>query len=103
MTDTVDRDNYNEHNPLGDIGVNSSEFQNAFCISFFSACCGAMLGSALAKENDSKYAKGALITVNPHTPVAQKIADEMVFDVSKVKESSFFLIRTSLTPPPSDF
>ena len=93
MTDTVDRDNYNEHNPLGDIGVNSSEFQNAFCISFFSACCGAMLGSALAKENDSKYAKGARITVNPHTPFVQKIADEMVFDVSKVKESSFFLIR----------
>ena len=54
MTDTVDRDNYNEDNPLGDIGLNSSTFQNAFCISFFSACCGAMLGSALAKENDSK-------------------------------------------------
>ena len=64
MTDTVDRDNYNEDNPLGDIGLDSSTFQNAFCISFFSACCGAMLGSALGKENDSKYAKGDLITVD---------------------------------------
>ena len=36
--------------------------------------------------------------VNPQTPVAQKIADEVVFRRSKVKESSFFLNRTSLTP-----
>ena len=35
--------------------------------------------------------------LNPHTPVAQKVADEVVFDVSKVKESSFFN-RTSLSP-----
>ena len=27
---------------------------------------------------------------NPHTPVAQKVADEVVFDVSQVKESIFF-------------
>jgi len=64
LTDTVDRDNYNEDNPLGDIGLDSSTFQNAFCISFFSACCGAMLGSALGKENDSKYDKGDIITVD---------------------------------------
>ena len=31
-----------------------------------------------------------LIELNPHTPVPQKIADEVFFDVSKVKESSFF-------------
>ena len=37
--------------------------------------------------------------VNPHTPVAQKVANEVVYDVSMVKESSFFLNRTSLTPP----
>ena len=35
--------------------------------------------------------------INPHTPVAQKIADEVVFDVSKVKESSFF--KSDLTNP----
>ena len=29
---------------------------------------------------------------NSQAPVAQKTADEMVFDVSKVKESSFFKI-----------
>ena len=28
--------------------------------------------------------------INPHTPVAQKITNEMVFNVSKVMESSFF-------------
>ena len=39
--------------------------------------------------------------VNPHTLVAQKVADEMFFDVSKVKKSSFF--RSDLTDPPSDF
>ena len=36
---------------------------------------------------------------NPHTPVAQKVADEVLFDVSKVKESSF-VNRTSLNPHP---
>ena len=34
-------------------------------------------------------------------PVAQKIADEVVFDVSKVKESSFF--KSDLTDPPQIF
>ena len=38
------------------------------------------------------------VSFNPQTPVALKIADEVVFDVCKVKESSF-LNRTSLTPP----
>ena len=28
------------------------------------------------------------VRVNPHTPVAQKVPYEVVFDVSKVKESS---------------
>ena len=38
---------------------------------------------------------------NPHAPVAQKFADELVFDVSKVKESSF--LKSDLTPPPQIF
>ena len=33
--------------------------------------------------------------------VAQKIADDVVFDVSKVKESSFF--KSDLTDPPQIF
>ena len=32
------------------------------------------------------------VIVNPQAPVAQKIADEVVFDVSEVKESSFLKI-----------
>ena len=35
--------------------------------------------------------------INPQAPVAQKIADEVVFDVSKVKESSF--LKSDLTDP----
>ena len=35
---------------------------------------------------------------NPQAPVAQKIADEVVFDVSKVKESIF--LKSDLTDPP---
>ena len=35
--------------------------------------------------------------VNPHAPVAQKVADEVVSQRFKVKESNFFN-RTSLTP-----
>ena len=38
----------------------------------------------MTASSDSKY------RLNPQAPVAQKIADEVVFDVSKVKESSFF-------------
>ena len=38
-----------------------------------------------------------LVLINPQAPVAQKIADEAVFDISKVKESSLFN-RTLLTP-----
>ena len=38
---------------------------------------------------------------NPQAPVAQKIADEVVFDVSKVKESSFS--QSDLTDPPQIF
>ena len=40
-------------------------------------------------------------TLNPHTPVAQKIADEVVFRCFLGKGVKFFLNRTSLTP--SDF
>ena len=39
--------------------------------------------------------------INPQAPGAQKTADEVVFDVSKVKESSF--LKSDLTDPPSDF
>ena len=39
--------------------------------------------------------------INPQAPVAQKVADEVVFDASEVKESSFF--KSDLTDPPSDF
>ena len=38
---------------------------------------------------------------NPHTPVAQKIADEWFFDLSKVKESSFS--KSDLTDPISRY
>ena len=38
--------------------------------------------------------------IKPYAPVALKVADEVVLDVSKMKESSF-INRTSLTP--SDF
>ena len=36
--------------------------------------------------------------LNPQAPVAQKMRMRWFFDISKVKESSFFLNRTSLTP-----
>ena len=39
--------------------------------------------------------------VNPHTPVAKKVADEVVFDVFKVEESSFF--KSDLTDSPLIF
>ena len=39
--------------------------------------------------------------INPQAPVAQKIPDEVVFDVSNVKESSFF--KPDLTDPPQNF
>ena len=32
----------------------------------------------------------SISNINHHTPVAQKIADQVFFDVFKVKESSFF-------------
>ena len=38
------------------------------------------------------------INLNPQAPVAQKTADEVVFDISKVEESSFF--KSDLTDPP---
>ena len=38
---------------------------------------------------------------NPEAPVAQKLWMRWFFDVSKVKESSFF--KSDLTDPPSDF
>ena len=37
-----------------------------------------------------------------HALVAQKVADEVVFDVFKVKESSFFF-KLDLTAPPQIF
>ena len=40
--------------------------------------------------------------LNPHTPVAQKVVDEVVFDVSKVKKSSVFF-KSDLTDPPQIF
>ena len=36
---------------------------------------------------------------NPHTPVAQKVADERVFRRFQGEGVEFFLNRTSLTPP----
>ena len=39
-----------------------------------------------------------IIRINPQAPVGQKIADEVVFDVLKVKESNFF--KSDLTDPP---
>ena len=39
-----------------------------------------------------------MIEIDPQAPVAQQLADE-VFDVSKVKESSFFLIGPHWLPP----
>ena len=40
--------------------------------------------------------------LNPLTPVAQKVLDEVVFDVSKVKKSSVFF-KSDLTDPPQIF
>ena len=37
------------------------------------------------------------MTLNPHTLIAQKVSDEVAFDVSKVKESSFF--KSDLSDP----
>ena len=42
-----------------------------------------------------------MIEINPQAPVAQKVADEVVFDVSEVKKPSF--LKSDLTDPPSDF
>ena len=39
--------------------------------------------------------------INPHAPVAQKVADEVVFRRFQDEGVEFFLDRTSLTP--SDF
>ena len=39
--------------------------------------------------------------LNPYTPVPQRVADEVVFGVFKVKESSFF--KSDLTDPPQIF
>ena len=41
------------------------------------------------------------VRVNPHTPVMQKVADEVVFRRFQGEGVEFFLNRTSLTP--SDF
>ena len=38
-------------------------------------------------------------TFTPHAPIAQEIADKMVFRRFKVKESSFF--KSDLTDPPT--
>ena len=35
---------------------------------------------------------------NPHTPVAQKVADEVVFARAQVKESNFFKIEPHSPP-----
>ena len=39
-----------------------------------------------------------LVGINPHTPVAQKSADEVVFRHFQGEGAEFFLNRTSLTP-----
>ena len=39
-----------------------------------------------------------VLIINPQTPVAQKIADEVVFRRSQGEGVEFFLNRTSLTP-----
>ena len=36
--------------------------------------------------------------LNPHTPIAQKLADEVVFHRFQGDEAEFFLDRTSMTP-----
>ena len=38
------------------------------------------------------------VVINPHTHVTQKVADEVIFDISKVKESI-----SNLTDPPQIF
>ena len=53
----------------------------------------------LGFENPERKLQGIslLVNVNPQAPVTLKVAHEVVFGVSKVKKSSFFLSRTSLT------
>ena len=43
-----------------------------------------------------------LISFNLHTPVEQKVTDEVVFRRFQGKGVDFFLNPTSLTSPPSD-
>ena len=43
-----------------------------------------------------------LRTLNPQTPVAQKIADEVVFRYFQGEGVEFFF-KSDLTDPPSDF
>ena len=47
-------------------------------------------GENLTDFRDRNKSQRQIWNLNPHTPVAQKVPDEAVFDVSKVKESSFF-------------
>ena len=42
--------------------------------------------------------RGFLVNINPQAPVAQKIADEVVFRRFQGEGVEFFLNRTSLTP-----
>ena len=48
-------------------------------------------------EKEETFEAKVSFEFNPHTPAAQKIADEVFFDVSKVTKS-IFLYRTSRTP-----
>ena len=41
--------------------------------------------------------------IDPQAPVAQKVADEVVFRRFGGEGVEFFFNRTSLTPPPLDF
>ena len=64
--------------------INRNKYKNSH--KFFIAICYVITGVNL---------------FNPQAPVAQKSADEVVFDVSKVKESSF--LKSDLTDPLSNF
>ena len=46
-------------------------------------------------EKEETFEAKVSFEFNPHTPAAQKIADEVFFDVSKVTKS-IFLYRTPL-------
>ena len=46
----------------------------------------ALLEALLQQNGDAREIGKGKFTFNRHTPVAQKVADEVIFDVYKVKE-----------------